>query len=158
MTPLHLPNTNISFPDNFPIIPLHFLCVHNLHWVHSMAFLPPFSNWAFFWKLSYLFMPSRNFITPSTLRGGIPSVPNHNLPENKHSTYIECTCGQCTTLTLFEFIFEFSFKYALLWHTGKWFLHYFYSSHGLRIQFIFNWVQVLEGQVNSIQCCRTMDG
>uniref|UniRef100_A0A0L8H8G3 Uncharacterized protein n=1 Tax=Octopus bimaculoides TaxID=37653 RepID=A0A0L8H8G3_OCTBM len=37
---VHLPHTKAIFHVNLPLILLHLLCVHSLHQVHLMQFLP----------------------------------------------------------------------------------------------------------------------
>uniref|UniRef100_A0A0L8FU81 Uncharacterized protein n=1 Tax=Octopus bimaculoides TaxID=37653 RepID=A0A0L8FU81_OCTBM len=40
IAPVHLPHTKTIFLVNLPLILLHLLCVHSLHQVHCMEFLP----------------------------------------------------------------------------------------------------------------------
>uniref|UniRef100_A0A0L8I585 Uncharacterized protein n=1 Tax=Octopus bimaculoides TaxID=37653 RepID=A0A0L8I585_OCTBM len=40
IVPVHLSHTKTIFPVNLLLILLHLLCVHSLHRVHHMAFLP----------------------------------------------------------------------------------------------------------------------
>uniref|UniRef100_A0A0L8GZH7 Uncharacterized protein n=1 Tax=Octopus bimaculoides TaxID=37653 RepID=A0A0L8GZH7_OCTBM len=40
IAPGHLLHKKAIFPVNLPLMLLHLLCIHSLHWVHLIEFLP----------------------------------------------------------------------------------------------------------------------